>query len=162
MHPIHDIDVLFLLATALAAKRRPAEAVEIVAAIDLIHGNVPSEEKLAEAGRRLGESGLLTGSADGMALSAPAEAMVEALPRKGDHPARLAALRVLLADYTPIAASAIECPAEQWRTAILAHRAAAASTAKNLLVPKPKPEAAQARPGQRQRKPMPKSKSRKR
>ena len=39
--------------------------------------------------------------------------------------------------------------------AILAHRAAEKTTAKNLLVPKPKPEADVHKPGQRQRKPMP-------
>jgi hypothetical protein len=36
---------LVLLATALAAKRRPAELLEIMAAIDLIQGNIPNEAK---------------------------------------------------------------------------------------------------------------------
>jgi hypothetical protein len=40
---------LVLLATALAAKRRPAELLEIMAAIDLIQGNIPNETKLSEA-----------------------------------------------------------------------------------------------------------------
>ena len=163
MHPILDIDVLFLLATALAAKRRPAEAQEIVAAIDLIHGNVPSEDKLAEATGRLCAATLLTGGADGLALTPAAEAMVENLPRKGEHADRLAALRSALAAFAaPADGSAVDFPAGQWREAILAHRASAASGAKNLLMPKPKPEAAKARPGQRQRKPLPKAKARKR
>ena len=40
MSPIHDVDVLLLLAVSLAAKRRPAEPVDIIAAIDLIQKNV--------------------------------------------------------------------------------------------------------------------------
>ena len=44
---------------------------------------------------------------------------------------------------------------EALRTAILAHRAASATAAKNLLVPKPKPVETAKRPGQRQRKPLP-------
>ena len=57
MYPIHDHDPLVLLATALAAKRRPAELLEIMAAIDLIQGNIPNEAKLSEAFARLGQSG---------------------------------------------------------------------------------------------------------
>ena len=43
MHPIHDVDALLLLAIGLASKRRPAEPLEIVAAIDLIQGNFVRE-----------------------------------------------------------------------------------------------------------------------
>ena len=49
----------------LAAKRRPAELLEIMAAIDLIQGNIPNEEKLSEAFARLGQSGLLVERDDG-------------------------------------------------------------------------------------------------
>ena len=34
MHPISDTDALFLLATTLASKRRPAELVEIIAGFE--------------------------------------------------------------------------------------------------------------------------------
>lgn len=160
MSPIHDVDVLLLLATALAAKRRPAESAEIVAAIDLIQGNIPNEEKLSEAFGRLGASGLLADADGGVSLTEAAEKLIEILPRKGDHAQRLFELKGLLGAYQPAGESApIVIGAEQLRAAILTHRTAAAGAGKNLLVPKPKPEAGQARPGQRQRKPLSKSTS---
>lgn len=161
MSPLHDVDVLLLLATSLAAKRRPAETGEIVAAIDLVNGNVPGEEKLAEAFARLGTAGLLVAAAGAIGLSPAAEGLIEILPRKGDHAQRLFELRGLLGAYRPAEeAPAITVAATDLRAAILAHRAAAAGPAKNLLVPKPKPETSQARPGQRQRKPLAKGKPR--
>lgn len=161
MHPIHDVDVLLLLATALAAKRRPAEPAEIVAAVDLIHGNIPLEEKLGEAFARLGAGGLLAEAEGGVAPTAAAEKLLEMLPPKGEHAQRLFELKGLLGAYRPQGdGAAIAFTPEQLRAAILAHRSAAGSSAKNLLVPKPKAEAAQARPGQRRRKPMPKQRKR--
>lgn len=161
MYPIHDHDPLLLLATALAAKRRPAELPEIMAAIDLIQGNIPNEEKLSEAFVRLGQNGLLLARDGGVALTPVAESQIEALPRKGEMADRLSALRSLLAAYTTAGdAEAVVIPAEQLRAAMLAHRAAASGGGKNLLVPKPKLEAAKARPGQRQRKPLPKQRKR--
>lgn len=161
MPPVLDVDVLLLFATALAAKRRPAQLVEIVAALDLVQGNVPSEEKLAGALVRLGESGLLLELAEGIALTPDAEKLIEILPRKGDYAQRLFELRGLLGGFKASGEGrAIVLGEALFRAAILAHRAAAAGVAKNLLVPKPKPEAAQARLGQRQRKPMPKARKR--
>ena len=161
MSHVPDVDVLLLFATALAAKRRPAEPVEIVAAIDLVHGNVPGEEKLVEAFARLGVSGLLLETGGGIALTPAAEKLIEILPRKGEHAERLFELRGLVGAHKPAGEAApVTLSAEQLRAAILAHRASAASAGKNLLVPKPKPEASQARPGQRQRKPMPKARKR--
>lgn len=160
MYPIHDHDTLLLLATALAAKRRPAEPLEIMAAIDLIQGNIPAEGKLSEAFSRLGQCGLLVERDGGLALMPAAEQLIEALPRKGEMADRLNELRGLLGAYVATEGAAIAISPDSLREAMLAHRAAAASTAKNLLVPKPKPEQAQARPGQRQRKPMPKQRKR--
>ena len=57
MHPVHDHDPLLLLATALASKRRPAEPVEVVAAIELMQVAIPPEGKLLEAIARLGAVG---------------------------------------------------------------------------------------------------------
>ena len=160
MHPIHDVDVLLLLATALAGKRRPAEPAEIVAAIDLIQGNVPAEDKLSEAFSRLGRQGLLEETAGRIALTAAGERLIEALPRKAQAGERLLDLRGLLAAYTTAGEGAtILVSPEDLRAALLAHRAAGQGAAKNLLVPKPKPETSQLRsqhrPGQRQRKPAP-------
>lgn len=156
MHPIHDVDVLLLLAISLAAKRRPAEPAEIMAAIDLIQGNIPAEEKLSDGLSRLGRHGLVDGSEGRLALTAAAEKMVEALPRKGEAEERLRDLKRLLAAHGSAGdGAAIEMAPEQLRAAILAHRAAGQGGAKNLLVAKPKPEAGPQRPGQRQRKPAP-------
>lgn len=161
MHPIHDVDALLLLATALAAKRRPAEPAEIMAAVDLIQGNIPVEEKLSEAFSRLGSGGLLAETEGRVALTAVAERLIELLPPKGEYAQRLFELKGLLGGHQPQGdGAAIGFTPEQVRTAIQSHRSAAGGSAKNLLVPKPKPEAAQARPGQRRRKPMPKQRKR--
>jgi hypothetical protein len=157
MHPIHDVDALLLLATALSSKRRPAELVEIMAAIDLINDNIPAEAKLAEAISRLAVHDLIC-SVDGrLALSPAAQQMIENLPRKAPNDERLFSIKDQLSTYTPAALCApVVLTTDELRAAMLAHRAAATSTAKNLLVPKPKPEdKSLQRPGQRQRKPMP-------
>ena len=161
MHPIHDVDALLLLAISLAAKRRPAELSGIIAAIDLIQKNVPSEDKLADGLSRLGAGGLLVEKEGAIALTAEAEKLIEVLPRKSDHAQRQFELKGLLGDFVPLADSpAIVIRPESLHAAILDHRSAAGGSAKNLLMPKPKPEAAQAKPGQRQRKPMPKQRKR--
>jgi len=106
MHPIHDVDALLLLATGLASKRRPAEPLEIVAAIDLIQGNIPAEAKLSEAFVRLAVHGLI-GEADGrFLLTADAQKMIETLPRKAEPDEKLFALRNELAAYAATAESA--------------------------------------------------------
>lgn len=161
MHPIHDVDVLLLLACSLAAKRRPADATDIMAAIDLVQGNIPAEDKLVDAFARLGRAGLIAGQEDAVSLTAAAEVLIGSLPKKGENDQRLFELRGLLGAYQPASeAPAIEVIAESLRAALLAHRAAAKGAGKNLLVPKPRPETTQARPGQRQRKPMPKQRKR--
>ena len=157
MHPIHDHDPLFLLAVGLAAKRRPAELVEIVAAIDFLQIKVPLEQRFVDSLARLGAVGLLVGDATGVALSPAGMALFQALPKQEDGEARIFATKEALVAYVPGAEQApvvVELAAVS--EAIAAHRAAAASRAKNLLVPKPKAvETSKARPGQRQRKPMP-------
>ena len=155
------VDALLLLATALAAKRRPAAPGEIVAGLDLIEPELPAVAELSAGFARLGESGLLLADDGRLALSAAAERLIEKLPRKGEAADRLPALQTMLAAYRPAApGSAVVIGVDELRAAMLAQRAAVASGAKNLLVPKPKPEAAKARPGQRQRKPLPKSRKR--
>lgn len=161
MHPIHDVDALLLLATGLAAKRRPAEPSEIMAAVDLLQGNIPVEAKLAAGFSRLGEGGLLVETDGRVAPTAAAERLIERLSPKADHAQRLLELKGLLAGHqAPDDGAAVCFTPEQLREAIQAHRSAAGGKAKNLLVPKPKPEAAQARPGQRRRKPLPKQRKR--
>jgi len=168
MHPVHDADALLLLAVGLASKRRPAEPVEIVAAIDLIQAAIPAEAKLAEAFARLARHGLLLPLDTGWALTPPAEAMVAELPKKADSAERLFGIKERLADWNgeaenaasgtasdPVAGVDTAALTSVLAAAIKTHAAAATGTGKNLLMPKPKPAAPERRPGQRQRRPPP-------
>lgn len=155
MHPIHDTDPLLLLAVALAAKRRPAELLEIVAAVDLLQGKIPGETKFAETLARLAVAGLIVAADGGLALTPAAQKLIEVLPHKREAGEQLLALKDGLAAYAPGPEQPpVVVEGAAVLAAILAHRAAAKSGAKNLLVPKPKPTDT-ARPGQRQRKPAP-------
>jgi hypothetical protein len=139
MHPIHDVDVILLLATTLASKRRPAELADIIAAAELIQETIPSEAKLGESFARLTARGLLTEHAGRFALSTAAEQIMSGQRRKADTAERVFAVRQKLVDYQPAVASApVQPTPEQLRTAVLAHRAAARSAAGNQLMPKPK------------------------
>lgn len=157
MQPIHDVDVLLLLAIALAAKRRPAELFEIVAAADFLQGSIPAEAKLSDSLSRLSAHGLIARSDDALSLTPEAQKLIEARPKKAEPAERLAAVREKLALWQAAGdLPAVEIPAALWQAAIIAHRAAGEGAGKNLLAPKPKPaDSDQRRPGQRQRKPFP-------
>lgn len=140
MHPIHDVDVLLLLATALASKRRPAELAEIMAA-DLLHGSIPLDVDLAAAFVRLSTHGLIGEEAGRIALTPDALELMAGLPRKrkAEPAERLLAIRQELANYTPKGeGAAIRFATEQISAAILAHRVFLKSPGRNMLVPKPK------------------------
>jgi hypothetical protein len=129
------------MATALAAKRRPAALAEIVAAADLLQGFVPFPGKLGDAIRRLSAAGLISTVEDGFVLTPPAEKITATLPRKPDAEERLAALRASLDTYAPKGqCTPVVLSAEQLGAAILAHQTAKRSSGKNLLMPKPKPD----------------------
>lgn len=157
MHPVHDVDALLLLATALSSKRRPAELAEIVAAADLIQGAIPSEAKLVDAFARLGRNGLLCAVEGGIALTPAAQEIMADLPKKiVESDERIFTIKGKLAAYKPAGEqAAIELTTWQLSAAIHEHRTAGQGAGKNLLVPKPKPEEAKPRPGQRQRRPPP-------
>ncbi len=157
MQAIHDVDVLLLLAALLGAKRKPAELRDIVAAIDLLQGNIPAAPKLAEAFARLAANGLLVEAGEGYALTPEAQAIVNKLPKNADTAERLFIIRDKLSMHVAKGEhAAVHVEEAAIVAAIAEHRAAAAGPAKNLLVPKPKPEDKSAqRPGQRQRKPLP-------
>jgi hypothetical protein len=53
MYPVHDVDAILLLSLSVAAKRRPAELVEIITAIEMMELAIPSETKLSDAFARL-------------------------------------------------------------------------------------------------------------
>ena len=161
MHPIHDVDAILLLATALSSKRRPAELVEIIAATELIQGaqgTIPSETKLSDAFGRLSRCGLLCAPESGFALTADAQAIMAAQRRKAETAELLFGIKASMAAYEVSAEHPpIVLAAGQLAAAIITQRSAGEGAGKNLLVPKPKPADTdnRQRPGQRQRKPMP-------
>lgn len=160
MNPNHtnlDIEALLLLAVSLAAKRRPADLQEVMAATDLIHSPIPGQILLRNAFSRLATLGLLCETGEGcFALTDAGAALIAAGSQRNDLNIRLKTVREQLAackhpaDQPPLLVTP-----ERFDKAILGHRAAAQSPAKNLLVPKPKTDGDKSRPGQRQRKPMP-------
>ena len=139
MRPTPDVDVVILMATALASKRRPAELVEIVAAADLIQGFIPYADKLDEALQRLSSDGLIGAVAGGFTLTPAAQEIMAAQPKKAETEERIAALQDSLAAYTPKGEHAtFQLPGEQLGAAILEHKNSRKATGKNLLMPKPK------------------------
>lgn len=157
MHPVHDVDALLLLALGLSAKRRPAGLVDIMAAVDLIQEAVPADTKLIEAFERLSRHGLIQAVDGAYRLGEAAEKIIAGLPRKAEAAERLFIIKDELSVYAaPADQSPVIVAPEEVAAALVVHKAAAASTAKNLLVPKPKSvDTSKSRPGQRQRKPMP-------
>jgi len=150
MYPVHDVDAILLLALSLAAKRRPAELVEIIAAADLTHGAIPAEQKLIEAFYRLSAYGLICEQDGGYTLSPDAQHMMASQRKKADTPERVFGIKENLADYHLNGEhAAILITEEQLGAAVLAHQATKRSATRNMLAPKPKPaEADRKRPGQ--------------
>lgn len=142
MRSIYDVDVILLLATMLASKRRPADLVGIVAAAELVQGlqgTLPTAAKLRAAFSRLATNGLVCAAVDGFALTTIAEGIVAGASRKATHAERLAGIREKLADYTPAGGHTdITVTDDAWNAAIAEHRASAAGAGTNQLVPKPK------------------------
>lgn len=139
MRPTPDVDVVILIATALAAKRRPAELVEIVAAADLLLGFVPYADKLGDALARLSARGLISASEAGFTLTPAAEAIIADQPKKADNEQRIAAVTEQLAGYAGKGEhTAIVLSREQLNAALQAHKASRNAPGKNLLMPKPK------------------------
>jgi hypothetical protein len=152
MHPIHDVDVLLLMATALASKRRAAELAEIMAAADLLHGSIPLDVDMAAAFLRLSTNALISEEAGRFTLTPEALEFMAGVPRKrkAEPAERLLAIKQGLAGYAPkVEGAAIRLPTEQVSAAILAHRVFLKSPGRNMLVPKPKAAVDKAkRPGQ--------------
>ena len=159
MHINHPVDALLFQALALSSKRRPAELVEIIAAVDLIQGAqgiIPPETALNEAFQRLSAQLLICETEVGFALTSKALQLISGLPRKAGIVERICSIRDKLATFPPGGERAtILLTKEQLATAILKHQAAREITGKNLLVPKPKPFENGNKPGLRQRKPLP-------
>jgi hypothetical protein len=157
MTPIHDADPLLILAIAIASKRRAAVLPEIVAAIEFLNGALPAAQKLADAFRRLSTAGLVLAEAGNFRLTDAGEALAAGPVGKADAAARLLAVRERLAGFHSAGGKpVVEVELATLEAAIAEHRALAAATRTNALLPKPKPPEEKTRgPGFRQRKPMP-------
>jgi hypothetical protein len=151
MYPVHDVDAILLLAMSLAAKRRPAELVEIIAAAELTQGAIPPETKLSDSFYRLSEYGLISAQDGGYALTPEAQQIVSGHAKKAKSQERIHDIKEKLADFHLNGEHAIILlTVEQIAAAIAAHQATKSSSGKNLLMPKPKPvEIDSKRPGQR-------------
>ncbi len=150
MYPVHDVDALLLLAMSLAAKRRPAELVEIIAAAELTQGAIPPETKLSDAFYRLSEYGLICAQDGGYTLTPDAQLILTGQAKKAKTPERIYDIKEHLADFHLNGEHAIILlTVEQIAEAIAAHQTTKKSTGKNLLIPKPKPAEDLKRPGQR-------------
>jgi len=156
MRPIHDIDVLLLLALALSSKRRPAQLFEIVAAAEIVQSVIPANVQLIESFSRLSKCGLIRALDDGFTLTAEAQKIMANPSGTSNTSRRIASIKENLALYEATSEHApILLSAKEVSAAILGHRASSKSARNTLLAPKPSAESKKARPGQRQRKPLP-------
>jgi len=139
MYPVHDSDAILLMATGLASKRRPADLVEIVAAIDLIHGSIPLVSALSDAFFRLSTQGLLLAVEGGYVLTEDGEEVMSGERRSATHAERLLGVKERMGAYTPRGDYApVEVAEEALSAGIVAHRTAPKGSGRNLLMPKPK------------------------
>ena len=157
MHLVHDIDVILLMALALAAKRRPADLGEIIAAADLLDGAIPSEAKLGDAFGRLSVAGLVADVGGAFTLTPDAQKIMSGQSRKADSRERAFIIKEKLGAYVPQEGlPALQPSDETIRAASLTYAKVRNSVLQNLLVPKPSAADSEgSRPGQRQRKPLP-------
>ena len=141
MYPIHDTDAQLLLATLIAAKRRPAALADIVAAAEFMGFPVTAPAAWAVAFERFVTHGLLTTAGEGYVLTPLAVQLVEGLPRKAEADERVFLLRERLSAYKPATEhAAIAIGAEHFEAALREHARLAQQGGKNLLMPKPKRE----------------------
>lgn len=141
MYPIHDTDAQLLLATLIAAKRRPAPLVEIVAAAEFMGCPVTAPKAWETAFERLSTHGLLVAESEGFALTPAAQAMATGLPKKAETDERVFLVREKLSAHKPATkTAAVVITTEQLEVALKAHGALAQQGGKNLLMPKPKRE----------------------
>ncbi len=135
----HNFDAIFLLAMSLAAKRRPAELVEIIAAIDLAQGAIPTSAKLSDTFYRLSQFGLVCVQDGGFTLTPYALNILSGQKKSTKDEARILAIKEALAECrVKSAPTLIELETKQIADAIREHKAAKESAHKNMLA-KPKP-----------------------
>ena len=141
MHPVHEVDAILLLSLSVAAKRRPADLAEILAAIDLAHGAIPSGAQLSKSFASLSAHGLIVGIDGGHTLSSDAQKMMASQRKKDDTEKKILRLQEHLADY-PLKGEHLEVkisPA-QITAAVAAYQTDKRTSSRNSLTPKPKPK----------------------
>jgi hypothetical protein len=150
MHPVHDVDVLLLLATTLSSKRRPAELVEIMLAADLLQASIAFESKMGESFVRLSKNGLIVEEEGRFALTQDAQKIMSGKQKKADVAEQIFNIKEKLSAYTAQGEhTPINLSAEQIAAALAARQASGASGVKRVLVPKPKTDdTVDKRPGQ--------------
>ena len=95
MHPIHDADVLVLLALAVASKRRHASLDEFVLGLATLQPQMPGVTRLCAAFARLSSHGLISCEAEAFALSAEAQKLMIGVPRKAETAEQIFSLKAL-------------------------------------------------------------------
>jgi hypothetical protein len=139
MYPIHDTDAQLLLATLIAAKRRPAALTDIVAAAEFMGFPVTAPAAWATAFERFCTHGLLAAAGEGYVLTPAAVELVKGLPKKAEADERVFLVRERLSAYKPaVEHAAIEISAARFEAALRDHAKLAQQGGKNLLMPKPK------------------------
>ena len=139
MYPIHDTDAQLLLATLIAAKRRPAALADIVAAAEFMGFPVTAPAAWAKAFERFVTHGLLAAVGEGYALTPAALQLVEGLPKKAEADERVFLVRERLAAWKPaVEHASVDIGAAQFEAALQDHAKLAKQGGKNLLMPKPK------------------------
>jgi len=150
MHPVQNVDAILLLALSHAAKRRPAELIEIIAAVDLTLEARPPASKLSESFSRLFEYGLICAQDGGYTLTPNALPILSG-PKKANAQERIQNIKKNLAAYRVKGEhELVSVEEKQIAEAVLAHQSTRRSAGKkNMLMPKPKPvEEPGKRPGQ--------------
>jgi hypothetical protein len=144
MYPIHDTDAQLLLATLIAAKRRPAALTDIVAAAEVMGFPVTAPGAWATAFARFFTHGLLSATDAGYVLTPAAVELVKGLPKKAEADERVFLVRERLSAWKPAAEHAgvehagIGISAADFEAALQEHAKLAQQGGKNLLMPKPK------------------------
>ena len=139
MYPIHDTDAQLLLATLIAAKRRPAALTDIVAAAEFMGFPVTAPGAWATAFARFLTHGLLAADGEGYVLTPAAVQLVEGLPKKAEADERVFLVRERLAAWKPaVEHASVDIGAAQFEAALQDHAKLAKQGGKNLLMPKPK------------------------
>jgi hypothetical protein len=135
MYPVHDVDAILLLSLAVAAKRRPADLIEIATAIDMAQETIPSATKLSDAFARV--------SAYGLIVEIDGQKMMESQRKKDDNAKHIYRLKEHLADYHLVGEHVtLYIQPEVIKAAVDAHLAAKKPGIRNMLMPKSKAEIA--------------------